>query len=240
MPEPIVSDRWRNTYPNAHVGILAMESVTNPASHERLDAHKKEIERQLCARYEGYDRPMLRALPVMQAYHAYYKRFKKTYHVQLQLESVVLKGKSIPRVAALVECMFMAELKNLLLTAGHDLRSVRLPITIDAAAGDERFVRMNGQEQALKAGDMLIADTEGILSSVIYGPDRRTQITPQTTEALFTVYAPRGVGDQAVREHLHDIRDFVRLIAPQAEISLLEVYGASQERQAHDAARLEA
>ena len=44
------------------------------------------------------------------AYNACYKGFKKTYHVQLQLESVALKGRSIPRVAALMEAMFMAEL----------------------------------------------------------------------------------------------------------------------------------
>jgi hypothetical protein len=34
---------------------------------------------------------------------------------------VALKGKAIPRQAALVEAMFMAELENLILTAGHDL-----------------------------------------------------------------------------------------------------------------------
>ena len=62
---------------------------------------------------------------MIQAYAAYYERFNKTYHVQLQLESVALKGKSIPRVSALVEAMFMAELENLLLTAGHDLDVVQ-------------------------------------------------------------------------------------------------------------------
>jgi hypothetical protein len=42
---------------------------------------------------------------------------KKTYHIALQLEPVVLKGKSLPNVAALVEAMFTAELGDLLLTA---------------------------------------------------------------------------------------------------------------------------
>ena len=45
------------------------------------------------------------------------KHLKKTYHVQHQLESVVLKGKSLPNVAALVAAMFMAERDDLLLTA---------------------------------------------------------------------------------------------------------------------------
>ena len=134
----------------------------------------------------------------------------------------------------------MAELASLLLTAGHDLDVVEPPVRIDVADGTERYTKLSGAEQALKAGDMYIADAQGVLSSIIYGPDRRTRITPQTTEALFTVYAPRGVGDQAVREHLHDIRYFVRLIAPQAEAALLEVYGTNQERQTHDATHPEA
>ena len=35
---------------------------------------------------------------ILQAYAAYYKQFKKTYHVQLQVESIVLKGKGLPNV----------------------------------------------------------------------------------------------------------------------------------------------
>jgi DNA/RNA-binding domain of Phe-tRNA-synthetase-like protein len=162
----------------------------------------------------------------MQAYTAYYRRFKKSYHVQLQLESIVLRDKSIPRVAALVESMFMAELKNGLLTAGHDLERVRAPVRVDVAGESEQYTRLNGQDQTLKAGDMMIADAESILSSIIYGPDRRTRINPQTRDVLFTVYAPPGIEQEAVTRHLGDIRDYVLIFAPQAEVVLLQVYGS--------------
>jgi DNA/RNA-binding domain of Phe-tRNA-synthetase-like protein len=212
-------------YPEATAGILAMKNVANPQHHAGLDAHKEELERDLRARYEGDDRARLKQLPVLQAYSRYYKQFKKTYHVQLQLESVVLKGKSLPRVAALVEAMFMAELENLLLTAGHDLDVVQPPVRIDVADGSETYVRLNGTEQELKAGDMFIADTEGVLSSILYGPDQRTQIRPDTQRVLFTVYGAPGIEAQTMREHLEDIRDNVLLIAPGAEVEKLEVYG---------------
>lgn len=223
----IASESWKAAYPGAAVGILAMGGVANPAQHPGLDERKEELEQQLRARLGDCDRAALRALPVMQAYHRYYKRFKKTYHVQLQLESVALKGRSIPRVAALVEAMFMAELKNLLLTAGHDLDGLQSPIGIYVADGSERYVRLDGQEQVLKAGDMFIADGEGIMSSVLYGPDRRTQIRAETQRVLFTVYAPPGIGEQAVRDHLHGIKDLVALVAPEAEVEMLAVYGTS-------------
>jgi DNA/RNA-binding domain of Phe-tRNA-synthetase-like protein len=216
------SQTWKETYPGAFAGVLAMRDVANPERHPALDAVKADLESQVRSRFA--DMQELRALPPLPAYKTYYKRFKKTYHVQMQLESVAFKGKSIPRVAALVEAMFTAELKNLLLTAGHDLDVVQPPVRLDVATGVEEYVRIDGQGQTLKAGDMFIADTQGVLSSVIYGPDQRTQIRPTTQRALFTVYAPPGIEEQAVYQHLRDIEAYVRLIAGQADTELLAVY----------------
>jgi len=221
----IVSEAWKRAYPGAAVGVLVVRDVLNPERHAALDKRKEELENQLRARFSDYDRAALKALPTIQAYNAYYKRYKKTYHVQHQLESVAFKGKPIPRVAALVEVMFVAELKNLLLTAGHDLDAVQVPVKLDVAEGSERYIRLNGQEQGLKPGDMMIADAQGVISCVLYGPDRRTRITPETHQVLFTVYAPPGIGEQAVHDHLHDIQANVLLVAPQAEVELLEVVG---------------
>jgi DNA/RNA-binding domain of Phe-tRNA-synthetase-like protein len=221
-----VSEAWKTAYPGAAVGILAMRNVANPAHHPALDQRKTELENELRSRFSSYDRAALRALPTLQAYHTYYKRFKKTYHVQLQLESVVFKGKSLPRVATLVEAMFMAELKNLLLTAGHDMETLEMPVTLDVADGSECYVRLNGQEQVLKAGDMFIADMQGVMSSVLYGPDQRTQITPETQGAFFTVYAPPGIEEETVYQHLQDIQVYATLIAPDAEVELLKVYSS--------------
>src|SRR5512136_1549900 len=170
----IVSEAWRKAFPGAVVGTMAMRDVTNPDSHAALDQRKQELESQLRLRFSAGGRAAIKALPVIQAYAAYYERFNKTYHVQLQLESVALKGKSIPRVAALVEAMFMAELGNMLLTAGHDLDAVQSPLRLDVSTGDERYTLLNGQNQVLKPGDMFVADAQGVISDVIYGPDQRT------------------------------------------------------------------
>ncbi len=221
-----VSERWKVTYPGAAVGVLAMRDVANPRRHVALDRRKEELEGQLRFRFSGYDRTALKALPTLHAYNAYYKRFKKTYHVLLQLESVVFRGKPLPHAAALVETMFMAELKNLLLTAGHDLNAIQMPVGIDVATGSERYTRINGQEQTLKRGDMMIVDREGILSCILYGPDFRTRITPETRQVLFTVYVPPGIEEKAVYEHLQDIQDNVSLIAPKAKVGMLQVFSA--------------
>ena len=220
-----VSTAWRTTYPQAHVGTLAMRDVANPRHHPALQARKQALEEALRARFAGQGKADLAALPAMRAYSAYYKPFRKTYHVLLQLRSVVLQGKSLPNVAALVEAMFMAELDNGLLTAGHDLDQAQAPLTLDVARGDERYVLLNGREQVLKPDDMIISDAQGVICSVIYGSDRRTAIGQETRRVLFVVYAPAGIDAAAVHRHLEEIRDNVWLIAPEAAVEELHVYG---------------
>ena len=160
-----VTTAWKSAFPDAHVGVVVLRNVTNPAQHPELEQRKVELEEQLRAQFSGQDRLALSTHPILQAYNNYYRRFKKTYHVQLQLESIAWKGKSIPSVSALVEAMFMAEMKNLLLTAGHDLDTLELPLVLDISKGDERYTLMRGEEQALKAGDMFISDQNGVISA---------------------------------------------------------------------------
>ena len=220
------SDRWKESYPAAYAGVLAVREVVNPPHHAELDKRKLMLEEELRARFAGQDRAAILNLPILKAYDDYYKQFKKTYHVQLQLESIAFKGKSIPSVAALVEAMFMAEMQDLLLTAGHDLDSLDLPMTLDVARGNETYTLLRGTEQVAKADDMLIRDGKGIISSIIHGPDQRTQITPRTSNAVFTTYAPAGIGEEAVMNHLKQIQQNIEVIAPDARVELLKVFSA--------------
>jgi len=118
----------------------------------------------------------------------------------------------------------MAEMQDLLLTAGHDLDKLQLPLTLDVASGTEAYTLLRGEEQTLKPGDMLIRDQSGVISSIIYGPDQRTQITPDTRNVIFTVYAPPGIGEAGVIDHLEHIKENVFVFAPQAQVELLNAY----------------
>ena len=219
-----VTASWKAVYPGALAGALVMRNVSNPARHPELEQRKLALEENLRTRFSGQDRTAIASHPVLQAYENYYRQFKKTYHIQLQLESIVLKGKSIPSVAALVEAMFMAEMQDMLLTAGHDLDKLHLPLVLDVATGAEHYILLRGETQTLKASDMIIRDGTGIISSIIYGPDQRTQIVPETSNVVFTTYAPPGISEQTVIDHLEHNRQYVFLFAPQAQVELLRVY----------------
>lgn len=217
--ELIATEGWRATFPSATAGILALHDVENPELCPALEDRKRQLEAEL--RADPDSQP-----DVLRAYDTYYRGHGQTYHVKAQRISVATKGKPIPSRAALVKAMFMAELKNLVLTAGHDLDALEPPIRVDVTSGDDRYVLLNGKTVDLKPGDMTMRDGAGIISSVLRGPDQRTPITPRTRNVLFAAYAPPGIDPTLVERHLTDIRDNVLLISPAARTGTLTLLTA--------------
>jgi DNA/RNA-binding domain of Phe-tRNA-synthetase-like protein len=221
-----VDPAWREAHPGAAFGLIAVRGVTNPATHEGMNALAGTLEEELRSRLGESDRETLRTIPPLPAYAAYYKRWGQRYHVAMQLESVAQKGKALPRVAALVEAMFIAELRNLLLTAGHDLDQLVLPVRLSVGT-DEPFTAPNGNAMTVKAGDMFVADArDRVLTAIIPGPSDVARIGPDTVAALFYTYAPPGIDPGLVGSHLDEIERNVRLISPDAEVVGREIVTA--------------
>jgi hypothetical protein len=128
----VAADSWTETFPGAFVGALVMRGVSNPEQSATLDAAKEALAAELHGSLQVSER-------VLAAYVDYYRVRGKTYHVKAQRTSVALQGKPIPRRAALVEAMFMEEIRNLVLTAGHDLASLTLPVRADASVPGDRY-----------------------------------------------------------------------------------------------------
>ena len=100
------------------------------------------------------------------------------------------------------------------------------PVVLDAATGEEMYVKMNREEQMAKAGDMITVDRMGILSSVIHGPDYRSRITPQTRDALYVTYAPDGVSRDQLLDHARDIVESIELFSPPVAVEPVRVLSA--------------
>jgi len=222
----VVTDRWRRACPDAMVAALIIRNAPNVAVNEQLQQRKLVVESQARARFSNVEK--IKADPTIQAYISYYRRFQKTYHLVQQLRTLVEKQRPLPTISGLLDAMFMAEMSNLLLTAGHDLATVVPPVTLDAASGEEVYLKLNQEMQQAKAGDMAVSDALGILSSIIHGPDFRSRLTDATTDALYIVYAPSGITRESLLGHARDITANIRLFAPSAAVEpvwLLTAHG---------------
>ena len=210
----LATNEWRNTHPGGIIGLLELSGIEHTHLSSSLDKRKRETEAYLREQYQGFTRQDFLALPVMSAYEKYYKHFDKTYHVLLQVESIVLKGKNLPNVLPLVDANFIAEVETIVLTAGHDVAKLHEPIFIDVSRKGDQMKQMNGASKVIRAGDMVMKDADGISCSIIYGQDNRSPISGDTTHVLYVAYAPAGVPAELVDSQLQKIEENVRLFSP--------------------------
>lgn len=89
-----ISSTWKTTYPEAFVGLLAMNKVMNPQRHPELEQRKADVEAQLRSQFTNLERADLKSLPILQAYNTYYKQFKKV--IMCRRKSNPLSGRGKP------------------------------------------------------------------------------------------------------------------------------------------------
>ncbi|MDO9507901.1 MAG: hypothetical protein Q7I97_00940 [Thermovirgaceae bacterium] len=207
---------WKASFPGTCFGVLVVEGTGNSTGNPRIEERKSSLEESLRQRHRGKSRKEIGQEPPFEAYERYFRKFGQGYPVLHQVETVALKEKPIFSPSPLVAAMFMAELKNGLLTAGHDLDKISLPLLLDVSKGEEAYRAMGGKERKLLQGDMFLSDRTGILSSVLYGPDDRSSITAETSRALFTVYGAPSLAAEELLAHLEEIEELVRILSPQA------------------------
>jgi DNA/RNA-binding domain of Phe-tRNA-synthetase-like protein len=225
----IGENKLDKTLQNCLIGILVMQEVHNSPSNERLNLVKADIAGSLREKYKESTRNKLKSIYPMDVYVSYYNQFGYTYHLLLQLESII-QGKSMPAISSLVDAMFMAEMKNMLLTAGHDLDKVILPLCLKQSKG-EGYIALGGKTVITVPGDLMIEDKKGIISSILRGPDSRTNIDVQTSRVLFTVYAPPGIKDNLIYQHLNDIESYVKIFSEESSTGLKAVLGEGEFNQ---------
>ena len=217
-----ISGNLRDAYPKIKVAFLEVKNVDNKKFDEKIEEKKEDLENFIRKNYVN-----VKKFEVIESYNNFFKKYEKKYPIQFQIESII-NGKNIPSVSCAVESMFMAELKNMFLTAGHDLDSIRGSLKTKLSYGSESYVKINNAEQNIKAGDILTEDSEGIISSVLYGPDHRTRITENTKNCLFFSYFPFGIEDDKVKSHFKDIINNLKIFSRDVEASNVEIFSLSE------------
>jgi DNA/RNA-binding domain of Phe-tRNA-synthetase-like protein len=189
----------KETYPDSRFGNLIVREVPNRKRNEILEERKRTLEREIKEKYTEVDKDT-----IIQYYNTYFKLWRKTYPIEYQIKTVKSGGK-FPQVSVLVDCMFIAELKNRVLTSGHDLDEIKGGLTFDISQGGEQYLKIDGRKQELKKNDVVLKDNEGILASILFGPARRTSISLKTKNALFFAWCPYVMDEEIIMRHLNEI-----------------------------------
>lgn len=217
-----IDERICITYPGTKMGILMIADVS--PSDTYTETQMAQDLKALHQKYAHLNRKELKKLHPVSAYVDYYKRFGYSYHLLAQLDSVLKGKKTLHNDSALLQAMFISELDNMLLTAGHDLAKLDLPLRLKISTGTELYSSISSKEVTTINGDMALRDRAGTISSILRGPDHKSRITSSTTEAVFTIYAPPGIEANYIQHGLKGLEKRIKSCSPSARTELLQVY----------------
>ena len=148
------------------LGIL---EVNYPAEGCGRAALHALVERELAAlreRYADYDR---KAVFGENPYFRFFRKFKKTYPVMQQFETVMFKGRPFPEEDPVTAVPFLLELTTFVLSGTHDIDRIDGPLTIFTPDAKLPFDGMRGDSTHTYPNDICGRDETGIIFSMILG-----------------------------------------------------------------------
>lgn len=181
-----------------------------PAFEARKEQEIARLKRALA----DYDR---KAVFGENPYNRYFKRYKKTYPVLQQLESLLLKGRPFPGGNPVNEAAFLTELQTQMLLGAHDADRMRGAVELFCPAEKLPFPGMRGEEVHTYPGDVSGRDEDGIILSMIAGADERTCIHPDSRRVAYLFFGAPGVTGEQIRTVQGVLAGHVRTLAPDAE-----------------------
>jgi DNA/RNA-binding domain of Phe-tRNA-synthetase-like protein len=220
----IRTEKLKSIYPAAPFGILKVQNF-NPDNIAALDEIRKNEIARIEPLFENYLRAdFVKTEPICH-YVRYFKKFKKTYFVLQQIESIFVKNHDFPQTIPSVQAMFLTELKYGVLVAALDTDQMKEPFSLDVADGGETYIDSQGAIITLKDDDMFLRDAEGIVISNIYGQDMRTRVTDITKNIMFVIMGIDGVSRNTINSALTNLLHYLQICDKNLESAAFEIIG---------------
>lgn len=201
-----------------HLGIL---EVWYPESSQwDTDAFHELRDRELeLIKEEGreYDRDTwFRQEP----YFRYFRKFKKTSPVMMQVESFLLKGRPFPEERYNNAVAFLTELKTRCLLGSHDADMIEGDLVIYTEKEKTPFPSIHGGEAHSYPGDVTCRDDISIVVSMIAGADARTCLSDDSRHVLYFAFGTPGMEAETLKGYLDQVETYVKVLAPAAKTHL--------------------
>ena len=201
-----------------HLGILEV-NYPDPAEWD-TDAFNQLKESELQAiRDEGveYDRETwFRQEP----YFRYFRKFKKTSPIMMQVESFLLKGRPFPEGKYTNSVAFLTELRTRCLLGSHDADMIEGDLVIYTETENREFPSIHGGTAHSYPGDITCRDDLSIVVSMIAGADARTCLSDDSRHVLYFAFGTPGMKEEALQGYLAKVEEYVKVLAPAATTKL--------------------
>lgn len=183
-----------------------------------VEALRALEERELAALREEHGAYERKAVFGEDAYVRFFKKFKKTYPVLMQMESFLLKGRPFPQVNPVTEVPFLAELKTRCLMGTHDADAVQGTLRLFSGTEKAPFTGLRGEEVHTYPNDVCGRDDGGIIFSMIAGADHRTCAKMESRHVFYPVFGTPGMPAAEIAGRQALLERYARTLAPAARI----------------------
>jgi len=187
------------------------ETLQTEAFYSLVEEELSALRRQ----YAEYDR---KAVFGEDPYVRFFKKFKKTYPVMMQFESVLFKGRPFPRNNPVAEVPFLMEIVTHVLSGTHDADQICGTVELYSETCKEDFPGMRGTPFHTYPGDFCGRDDEGIIFSMIAGADARTCARTDSRHVLYPIFGTPDLSVDVIRNAMDVLSGYIRVLSPDAEI----------------------
>ncbi|MBQ6622656.1 MAG: hypothetical protein IJH75_07450 [Mogibacterium sp.] len=150
-------------------------------------------------------------------YFRYFRKFKKSYPVMMQVESFLLKGRPFPEGEYINSVAFLTELKTHYLLGTHDVDRIEGDLILYNESAKTPFVGMINPDSHSYPGDLTGRDDQGIIISMIGGADARTCIHDDTDHVIYLFFGAPDTTAEEIERTARQTETYVRVLAPGAE-----------------------
>lgn len=151
-------------------------------------------------------------------YVRFFKKFKKTYPVLLQFESVMFKGRPFPQFNPVAEVPFLMEIVTHVLSGAHDIDEICGTVKLYNAVCKEEFPGLRGSPFHTYPDDFCGRDENGIIFSLIAGADERTCARIDSSHVFYPIFGTPDLDESVIRDAIAVLVRYVKVLSPDAEI----------------------
>lgn len=181
---------------------------------EFREAAERELS-ELKKRHASYDR---KAVFGENPYVRFFKKFKKTYPVLLQFESVVCKGRPFPFENYVTAVPFLLEMTDQVLSGTHDADCVEGGLTLFFGKEKLPFTGLRGAEAHTYPGDFCARDNGGLVFSEIAGVEIRSCARPDSRHVFYPIFGTPDMPGTVVADAVERLIQYVYLLVPTAQV----------------------
>ena len=165
------------------LGVVSCLGMNHGALQESMASAKTSFD---SAAEEAFE-PVLRRIQLFERYFA-----ENGVRCPLGEQFASIRKKGLPATGVLIQTLLFGEMSTGLLMGAQNATAIKGDLVYDLASAGESFKGMRS-EVLCRENEIVVRDDDGIIASLLQGPDYRTRLMKDCADLIFLVFSVPGI-----------------------------------------------